>query len=150
VALAKAAGIIFKKEKSKDNKKKDEDKGVIEDISTNMIEREIRNGYKMLLNACFQPFKQIIINGGMLEEAVVLNEVMKEDGPYNGFDARTGKSVKDMIKAGIIDPLKVTRTALESAVSVASILLTTEAAIVDKPEKEHNHGGQMPGMGQMM
>lgn len=57
-----------------------------------------------------------------------------------------------MIKAGIVDPLKVTRTALENAVSVVAMLLTTEAVVTDKPEQklECNHGGGMPNMGGMM
>ncbi|MFZ2835220.1 MAG: chaperonin GroEL, partial [Candidatus Moraniibacteriota bacterium] len=67
-----------------------------------------------------------------------------------GFDANCGEFVSDMLKAGIIDPMKVTRMALENAVSVASIFLTSQVAIADKPEKkEHDHGGGMPGMGGM-
>jgi len=69
-----------------------------------------------------------------------------------GYDANEDVYREDMLKAGIIDPLKVTRTALENAVSVSAMLLTTEAVVADLPEKkdEHLHGGGMAGMGGMM
>ncbi|NLC31490.1 MAG: chaperonin GroEL, partial [Candidatus Moranbacteria bacterium] len=70
-----------------------------------------------------------------------------------GYNAKDDKYEEDMIKSGIIDPLKVTRTALENAVSVAAMLLTTEAVVTDLPEEKgaHDHtmppmGGGMPGM----
>ena len=69
-----------------------------------------------------------------------------------GYNAKENKYENDMLKAGIIDPLKVTRTALENAVSVASLLLTTEAAVTDEPKEESAGGGGNPmaGMGGMM
>jgi len=87
-----------------------------------------------------------------MEEAVIFYEIMKSGKKNNGYDIKNGTPVEDMIKSGIIDPLKVTRTALENAVSVAAILLTTEVAITDKPEEKHNHSmPAMPGgMGGMM
>jgi chaperonin GroEL len=72
---------------------------------------------------------------------------MKETSKTMGFDATDGQ-MKDMVKAGIIDPTKVTRSALQNAASIASLLLTTEAIVADLPDKnEHNHGapGGMPG-----
>jgi chaperonin GroEL len=65
-----------------------------------------------------------------------------------GLDASTGEYV-DMIKAGIIDPAKVTRSALQNAASIAALFLTTEAVIADKPEKQPAGGGGMPGGGDM-
>ena len=71
---------------------------------------------------------------------------MKEGEGYFGFNART-EAYGDMLAAGVIDPTKVSRVALENAASIASMLLTTECLIVDKPQEEapHAHGGGMPG-----
>ena len=81
------------------------------------------------------------------EPSVILNKVKEGKGSY-GFNAASD-TFEDLYEAGVIDPTKVTRVALENAASVAGLLLTTEATIVDKPEKEHAHtpmpGG--PGMG---
>ncbi|MFZ2226114.1 MAG: chaperonin GroEL [Candidatus Moraniibacteriota bacterium] len=108
-------------------------------------------GYKMLLRALEEPAKQIVANGGQEDPGVVIYEITKNKLANYGFDASSGEYVSDMLKSGIIDPMKVTRTALENAVSVASIFLTTQVAIADKPEKkEAPMGGGMPGMGGMM
>jgi chaperonin GroEL len=108
-------------------------------------------GYKMLLRALEEPAKQIVANGGQEDPGVVIYEITKNKLANYGFDASSGEYVSDMLKSGIIDPMKVTRTALENAVSVASIFLTTQVAIADKPEKkELPMGGGMPGMGGMM
>ena len=108
-------------------------------------------GYKMLLHAMEDPLKQIVTNGGQKDPGVVVYEITKNKSVNFGFDASRGEYVNDMLKAGIIDPAKVTRVALENAVSVASIFLTTQVAITDKPEKkEHDHAAGMPGMGGMM
>jgi chaperonin GroEL len=81
----------------------------------------------------------------------VVNKILEEKGLNFGYNAKEDKYEPDMIKAGIVDPLKVTRTALENAVSVASMLLTTEVAIADKPEEKRDHAPEMPGgMGGMM
>ncbi len=139
VALAKAANIILKKIKSQ--------AAVTDDV----MERELRNGSLVLVNACVEPFKQIIKNAGLMEEAVALNEIVKNKNKNYGYDARNNQPVEDMIKAGIIDPLKVTRTALENAVSMSAILLTSEVAIAEKPEKAGNNQiSQVSGMGGMM
>ena len=113
---------------------------------------EYNVGYKMLLGALGEPAKQIVINGGQKDPGVVVYEITKNKGVNFGFDANSGEYVADMLKAGIIDPMKVTRVALENAVSIASIFLTTQVAIADKPEKkESGMGGGMgmPGMGGM-
>jgi chaperonin GroEL len=80
----------------------------------------------------------------------VLNQVNANKGVNYGYNALHDSYENDMLKAGIIDPLKVTRTALENAVSVAALLLTTEAAVVDLPEEKKDTSAAMPGMGGMM
>ncbi|QQS16143.1 MAG: chaperonin GroEL [Candidatus Moraniibacteriota bacterium] len=111
---------------------------------------EFRAGYETLLKALNEPLRQIVKNAGEQDAAVVLSEVVREKGANYGYNAATNSYEADMIKAGIIDPLKVTRTALENAVSVAALLLTTEAAVVELPEeKPEMPGGGMPGMGGM-
>ena len=93
-----------------------------------------------------EPLRKIAKNAGK-EDGVVLAEVLK--GQTNsGYDALTDTFVTDMFEVGIIDPVKVTRCALENATSAVAILLTTEVAIADEPkeEKEHSHGGPNGGM----
>lgn len=108
-------------------------------------------GYKMLLRALEEPIRQIVANGGQKDPGVVVHEIAKNKSINFGFDAQKGEYVSDMLKSGIIDPMKVTRVALENAVSIASIYLTTQVAIADKPEKkESGVGAGMPGMGGMM
>ncbi|MDQ1284548.1 MAG: chaperonin GroEL, partial [Patescibacteria group bacterium] len=113
---------------------------------------EYKAGFSILTKALQEPLKLIVQNGGQMDAGVVMNEITKNKNVNFGFDASRGEYVSDMIKAGIIDPLKVTRTALESAVSISAILLTTEAAIADKPEEKPSVGmPSMPGgMGGMM
>lgn len=110
---------------------------------------EYQAGYETLLRALSEPLRQIVRNAGEQDAAVVLNEVIKNRGANYGYNAARNRYEEDMIKAGIIDPLKVTRTALENAVSVAALLLTTEAAITDKPEEKSAAAPAMPGMGGM-
>jgi chaperonin GroEL len=116
---------------------------------------EFRAGYQTLLNALSAPLKQIAKNAGERDAAVVLNTVIENKGKNYGYNALEDRFEDDMIKSGIIDPLKVTRTAIENAVSVASMLLTTEAVITDKPSENAGAdpsaamggmGGGMPGM----
>jgi chaperonin GroEL len=111
---------------------------------------EYRAGYETLLKALEEPLRQIAANSGKKDPAVVLNKVVEENSVNYGYNAEEDKFENDMIKSGIIDPLKVTRTALENAVSVAAMLLTTEAAVADKPEKKENQGQMPMDMGGMM
>ena len=90
-------------------------------------------GYKILTAALDIPLKLIAENAGAKGD-VVVDAVKKETGAY-GYDALNNE-YGDMFKAGIVDPAKVTRSALENAASVASMLLTTEAAVVDIPEEK--------------
>jgi len=103
-------------------------------------------GYNIVLRALVIPLKQIADNAGKIDGAVVVDKV-KIAGGNAGYDAAKGIMVEDMIKAGIIDPVKVERAAVEHAVSAAGILLTSEAAIADEPEEEK--GGGMPDMSGM-
>lgn len=103
----------------------------------------------ILRRAVEAPLRTIARNAGF-EGAVVVDAVKKGDG-NNGFNAATGQH-EDLVAAGIIDPAKVTRSALQNAVSVAGMLLTTEAVVTDKPAPEAPMppmGGGMPGMGGM-
>jgi len=107
-------------------------------------------GIKIVEKALVEPLKQIVSNAG-LEGAVVLNKVQEGKDDY-GFDAAKDDYV-NLIGAGIIDPTKVTRTALENAASVSSLLITTEAVVYEKKEEEKAPmmppGGGMDGMGGM-
>lgn len=114
---------------------------------------EYKAGYETLLKALNEPLKQIVLNAGKKDAAVVLNKIVESQSANYGYDAANDEYKEDMIKAGIIDPLKVTRTALENAVSVAAMLLTTEVVVTDKPEKKDcscNSGAGMPDMSGMM
>ena len=105
-------------------------------------------GVKIILKALEEPVRQIAENAG-LEGAVILEKV-KNSKPGIGFDAKNEEYV-DMKKTGIVDPTKVTRSALQNAESVASMILTTEATVVDKKEKECSCGGHgQPEMGMPM
>lgn len=108
-------------------------------------------GFRILLDSLYIPLKQIADNAGVKGEVVV--ESVKKLPVNEGYDAMTNKYV-DMIKAGIVDPAKVTRSALQNAVSVAGMLLTTEAAVVDIPAKTSAPAmpdmSGMGGMGGMM
>lgn len=117
------------------------------------LEGDEKIGYEIIKRAISAPIKQIAENAGF-DDGVVVNNVEKDSNINNGFDASSGKYV-DMFKAGIIDPLKVARIALQNAVSVSSLLLTTEATIheikEDKPAMPDMSGmGGMGGMGGMM
>jgi chaperonin GroEL len=104
-------------------------------------------GYNIVLKALEMPLKQIADNTGKVDGAVIVQKV-KEAGGNAGYDAAKGVMVEDMIKAGIIDPVKVARAGVQHAVSAAGILLTTECAIADEPEPEKS-GPDMSGMGGM-
>lgn len=104
-----------------------------------------KTGAEILLSALDAPLKQIAINAGASGEVVA--EKVRELGNNQGYDALNNKYV-DMIKSGIVDPAKVTRSALENAASIAAMLLTTEAAVVEIPEdKAPAMPAGMPGMG---
>lgn len=104
---------------------------------------EERTGAEILMRALEAPCRQIADNAGARGEVIV--EKVKEEAQFVGYDAASNQYV-DMFKAGIVDPAKVTRSALENAASIAGLLLTTEALIVDLPEKKSAMPAGMPGM----
>jgi len=99
-------------------------------------------GIKIVLRAMEEPLRQIVINGGM-EAGVVVAAVADGKGNY-GFNAAT-EEYGDLVEAGVVDPTKVTRTALQNAASVAGLLLTTDAAVAELPKKDAPMPGGMPG-----
>ena len=103
-------------------------------------------GYKILTAALDVPLRAIARNAGAKAD-VVVDCVLEKDGAY-GYDALNSKYV-DMFQAGIVDPAKVTRSALTNAASVASMLLTTEAAVVELPEEKPAAPAMPAGMGGM-
>ncbi|MCK5490972.1 MAG: chaperonin GroEL [Candidatus Pacebacteria bacterium] len=119
-------------------------------VAGNDLQTEVDAGFKVLLRALEEPLRQIVQNAGQEEGPVVANLVRKSESKTNGYNAVTGMMVDDMIKEGIIDPVKVTRSAIENAISVSAMLLTTEVAITDLPEKNPSAGAPaMPPMGGM-
>jgi len=109
-------------------------------------------GVAIVRRACEEPLRQIAINAGV-DGSIVVSKVREGQGGF-GFNAQT-LEYGDLVKAGVIDPTKVVRTALQNAASVAALLLTTEAMIAERPKKESaapaggGHGGGMGGMGGM-
>ena len=107
-------------------------------------------GLNMLRRALEEPVRLIAENAGQ-EGAVIVAEVKKRKG-NEGYNAATGE-YEDLLVSGIIDPTKVTRSALQNAASIAAMLLTTEAVVADLPEKSaksddgHGHGGMGGGFG---
>lgn len=97
-------------------------------------------GVKIIKKAMEEPLKMIANNAGM-EGSIIVEKVKEQKGSF-GFNAQTEK-FEDMFEAGVIDPTKVARTALQNAASVASVMITTQCMIAEKPEEK---GGRMPGM----
>ena len=98
-------------------------------------------GYKIVVRACRAPLTQIAANAG--QDGGVICEKVAEMKNGMGYNAATGE-FEDLVKAGVIDPTKVTRTALENAASVATLLLTSDALVAEKPKEEKapaGHGG---------
>lgn len=107
---------------------------------------EFAVGYNILVGSLTAPFKQIVRNAGREDEMVLLAEISGNN--MKGFNAAT-EEVVDMIEAGVIDPVKVTRSGVENAASAAAVLLTTEAAVADIPEEKKEPMGGAGGMGGM-
>jgi chaperonin GroEL len=128
----------------------------IEDLEGLKLKGDEQTGSDIVRSALEAPVRQLALNAGL--EGSVIVEALKKAKNNMGYDISQDSYV-DMLKSGVIDPVKVTRTALQNASSIASLLLTTEALITDLPDKNggggHSHGGGMPGgmgggMGGMM
>ena len=112
------------------------------------LEGDERTGARIVLKALEAPLRQIAENAG-LEGSVIIDKIVSAGKPNFGFDAQKETYVDDMIAAGIVDPTKVTRSALENAASVAEMVLTTESLVADLPEPPAPAapaGGDMGGM----
>jgi chaperonin GroEL len=127
VALVRAAKALEKFEVNKDGEG-DPD----EQIGVNIVRRALE-----------EPLRQIVQNAGK-EGAVVVERIRNEKSENIGFNAAT-ETYEDLVKAGVIDPAKVTRTALQNAASIAGLMLTTEAMVSELPEDEKGGGSGMPG-----
>ena len=112
------------------------------------INQDETTGIQIIKRAIEEPLRQIVINSG-IEGSIVVQKIKEGKGDF-GFNART-EVYENLFKAGVIDPTKVTRVALENAASIAAMLLTTECVVADKPKPEaaHSHAGapDMGGMG---
>ena len=131
IRAAEKAGEWLKKEKTKNLN----------------LTKEFEVGFNIVLKALEAPLRQIAINAGKDDGSVIVEKIRLGKGNI-GYDALKDEMVSDMLVAGIIDPVKVTRSGLENAASAAAILLTTEAAIADEPEEKkpappHMGGGEM-------
>ena len=114
------------------------------------LEGDERTGARIVLKALEAPLRQIAKNAG-LEGSVIIDNILAANKPNFGFDAQNEEYVENMIEAGIVDPTKVTRSALENASSVAAMVLTTESLVADEPEPAAapaagGMGGDMGGM----
>ena len=106
---------------------------------------KIAAGVQIVMKAAEAPLRQIAINAGKDDGSVIVQDV-KKGRATSGYDAANDVVIDDMIEAGIIDPVKVTRSGLQNAASAAAMLLTTEVAIADEP-KDDKEGGMGGGMG---
>jgi chaperonin GroEL len=113
------------------------------------LEGDEKIGAQIVRRSLEEPLRQIVANAGE-EGAVIVAKVLESKDQHYGYNALTG-TFEDLVKAGVIDPTKVTRTALQNAASIAALLLTTEALVVEIPEPKAapaggGHGGGMDGM----
>ncbi len=113
----------------------------------NGLEGDEKTGAAIVLKALEEPMRQIALNAGV-EGSVIIDTIVKKKTVGYGYDAYT-ESYGDMIKKGIVDPAKVTRSALQNASSVAEMVLTTESLVADKPEENPPAAPAAPGMGGM-
>lgn len=118
---------------------------VLDDFKTEAEDADEQIGVTIVRRALEEPLRQIAQNAGQ-EGAVIVGKVRENDSANYGFNAASEK-FEDLVAAGVIDPAKVTRTALQNAASIAGLMLTTEAMIADIPEKDDHAGGGMGGMG---
>jgi chaperonin GroEL len=117
---------------------------VLDDFTANEHDMDEQVGVKIIRRALEEPLRQIVQNAGQ-EGAVIVGKIRDNDQASYGFNAAT-EEFGDLVEQGVIDPAKVTRTALQNAASIAGLMLTTEAMIADMPDKDGDAGmGGMPG-----
>ncbi|MCK4847124.1 MAG: chaperonin GroEL, partial [Deltaproteobacteria bacterium] len=120
---------------------------MVDAVSKLKLKGDQQFGINIVKRALEEPIRQIVSNAGG-EGSIVVDKVRSNSGGY-GYNAATDK-YEDLVKAGVIDPSKVSRIALQNASSIAGLMLTTEAMIADKPkEDDAAGGGGMPDMGGM-
>ena len=113
--------------------------------TVNKLKGDEKTGAAIVLRAIEEPVRQIAVNAGF-DGAIVVNKILESKSTSYGFDALKNE-YKDLLEAGIVDPTKVVRSALQNAASVASVLLTTESIVTDIPSKEPPMPAGGPGMG---
>lgn len=109
------------------------------------FQEEFNAGFDIVIQSLEEPLRHIAFNAGK-EDSSMIVEGVRNGKEYAGYDALSDKIIGDMLKAGIIDPVKVARACVENASSAAAILLTTEVAIADLPKKEEGSNSQMNGL----
>ena len=137
-ALIRAARKVTDKHLSPEDKK--------DDKKAPQWSAEEKIGFGIVLKALEAPLRQIVVNAGKEDGSVVVDQIMRSSHENAGYNALSETNSPDMIKDGIIDPVKVTRSALQNAASAAAILLTTEVAIAEEPKEEKAPGAEMGGM----
>ncbi len=106
------------------------------------LEGDQQLGVQIVKKALEEPLRNIATNAGF-EGSIIVEKIKQSDDPHYGFNALTGE-FENLIEAGVIDPAKVSRVAIQNAASVAGLLLTTEALVSELPEKEKEAGEEMP------
>ena len=119
----------------------------VSDYVVGKLDGDEKTGAQIIIRALEEPLRQLAYNAG-LEGSVVVNQV-RQAAKGHGLNVEDGE-VEDLVKAGIIDPTMVTRSALQNAASIAKNILTTEAIVAEAPEKQGAGVGAMPDMGGMM
>ncbi|WP_163528512.1 chaperonin GroEL [Halobacillus ihumii] len=119
---------------------------IIKSVEGLGLQDDEATGGSIVLRALEEPVRQIVHNAGL--EGSIIVERLKGEAVGTGFNAASGEWV-NMVDSGIVDPTKVTRSALQNAASVAAMFLTTEAVVADHPEEDNGGGGGMPDMGGM-
>jgi chaperonin GroEL len=114
---------------------------MLDELYDNVTNRDQVTGINIIRKAVEEPIRQILANAG-LEASVIINKIKEDNEGGWGFNAYSEK-FENLIESGVIDPTKVSRVALENAASVASLLITTEATIVEKPSENNNDNQQM-------
>ena len=120
----------------------------LDELAKSASNQDVRVGIEIIQRAIRRPLQAISYNAGVAGD-VIVGKLLEQNDPRLGYDAATAKYV-DMIKAGIIDPTKVVRSALQDAASVAALMTTTEAAVAELPAEPHAHSHGPPGGGRGM